>query len=115
MNTRDKEVMQEYEVLHDSIRVDFYDDALIDGDTVTIIYNGSIIATQQLLTDKPLRFYLKLDKTRKKNELIMYAENLGSIPPNTAIMIIYDGEKRYEARMSSSNTKNGTVNFILKQ
>jgi hypothetical protein len=41
----------------------------------------------------------------------MYAENLGSIPPNTALMIVRDGNKRYEVRMESSLTKSGTVTF----
>ena len=45
----------------------------------------------------------------------MYAENLGSIPPNTALMVIYDGKKRYELNISSSKTSNGVIRFKLKE
>ncbi|MEI9959262.1 MAG: hypothetical protein WDM90_23780 [Ferruginibacter sp.] len=41
----------------------------------------------------------------------MYAENLGTIPPNTALMIIYDGKKRYEINISSTKNSNGVVAF----
>ena len=58
---------------------------------------------------------LPVEKTGKSNELIMYAENLGSIPPNTALMIVYDGEKRHEINISSSKTSNGMVSFIFKR
>jgi hypothetical protein len=45
----------------------------------------------------------------------MYAENLGSIPPNTALMIVYDDNKRHEISISSSKTSNGMVRFIYKR
>jgi hypothetical protein len=44
----------------------------------------------------------------------MYADNLGSIPPNTALMVITDGEKRYEVRISSDLKKSGTIRFVHK-
>jgi len=47
--------------------------------------------------------------------LVMYAENLGSIPPNTALMIIYDGGKRYELNVNSTKNSNGMVAFKLKE
>jgi hypothetical protein len=48
------------------------------------------------------------------NELTMFAENLGSIPPNTALMIVNDGDKRYEVRITSDTQKNGTIAFVHK-
>ena len=45
----------------------------------------------------------------------MYAENLGSIPPNTALMIIYDGKKRYELNIKSTEKTNGAVSFKLQE
>jgi hypothetical protein len=52
---------------------------------------------------------------QKENELTMFADNLGSIPPNTALMLIYDGKKRYEVRLSSSLEKNATVRIRRKK
>jgi hypothetical protein len=45
----------------------------------------------------------------------MFADNLGSIPPNTALMIITDGSKRHEVRLSSNLEKNGTVRIRKKK
>ena len=50
----------------------------------------------------------------KDNELVMYAENLGAIPPNTALMKVNANSKTYEVRISSDEQKNGTVIFKLK-
>jgi type IV secretory pathway VirB9-like protein len=52
--------------------------------------------------------------TEDDNELIMYAENLGSIPPNTALMIVTVGDKRYEVNISSTEQTNGAVRFRYK-
>jgi len=48
------------------------------------------------------------------NELVMYAENLGTIPPNTALMVVTDGTKRYEVRITSDLKKSGAIHFIHK-
>jgi len=44
--------------------------------------------------------------------MIMVGENLGSIPPNTALMIVNAGEKRYQVYLASDNKKNAMVRFI---
>jgi hypothetical protein len=48
------------------------------------------------------------------NELIMVAENLGSIPPNTSYMVAIVGEKRYEARLESTEGSSAMVRFLKK-
>ena len=49
------------------------------------------------------------------NEIAMFADNLGSIPPNTALMIVYDGKERHEVRISSTLKNNGTVRIRRKK
>lgn len=115
LEKRDKQLVREIPVDHDSITVTLYDNGIIDGDTVTLIYNDKILATHRMLTDKPQTFTIKIAPGNSRNELVMYAENLGSIPPNTALMVIYDGEKRYELNVSSSKTTNGAVSFRLRE
>ena len=60
-------------------------------------------------------FTIKINPGNSRNELVMYAENLGSIPPNTALMVIYDGDKRYEINVNSNKTTNGAVSFRLRE
>jgi hypothetical protein len=45
----------------------------------------------------------------------MFADNLGSIPPNTALMIVSDGVKEHQIRLSSSLDKNATIRIKRKK
>jgi len=72
------------------------------------------LTTNQSLTDKPLTFWIKI-APGSRNELVMYAENLGSIPPNTAMMVIYDGQNRYELNIKSTEKTNGSISFKLRE
>jgi len=115
LEKRDKDVVKEFLVDNDSISITLYDNGVVDGDSITLIYNDSILTTHKLLTDKPLTFYIKIARGNSRNELVMYAENLGSIPPNTALMVIYDGKKRYELNIKSTEKTNGAVSFKLRE
>jgi Concanavalin A-like lectin/glucanases superfamily len=115
LEKRNNELVKQIVVEHDSVSVTLYDNGEIDGDSVTLIYNNKIITTHQRLSDKPITFILKVEPGNNRNELVMYAENLGSIPPNTALMVIYDGKKRYELNISSTKDSNGVVAFRLKE
>ena len=44
----------------------------------------------------------------------MVAENLGSIPPNTALIVVYAGNKRYELFSSASLEENAVLVFEYK-
>jgi len=115
LEKRKNDLVKQITVDHDSISVTLYDNGIIDGDSITLIYNDKILVSHQLLTDKPLTFYIKIAPGNSRNELVMYAENLGSIPPNTALMVIYDGNKRYELNVSSTDKTNGVVTFKLRE
>jgi hypothetical protein len=115
LEKRNNELVKQILVDHDSISVTLYDNGEIDGDSVTLIYNNKIITTHQLLSARPITFKIKVQPGNSSNELVMYAENLGSIPPNTALMVIYDGYKRYEINISSTKNSNGVVSFKLKE
>jgi hypothetical protein len=115
LEKRNNNLIKEFTVDHDSISVTLYDNGIVDGDSITLIYNDSILTTHKMLTEKPLTFWIKIKPGNQRNELQMYAENLGSIPPNTALMIIYDGNKRYEVNIKSTEKSNGSVSFKLRE
>jgi hypothetical protein len=56
-----------------------------------------------------------LDSTKEYNEVSMYAENLGLIPPNTALMVISDGKSKFNIRVSSNLEKSGTIRIKRKK
>ena len=86
-----------------------YDNGEIDGDTITVYDNNQVIAWKKGLTDKPITLNIKADENTPVHEFVMVADNLGSIPPNTALMIITTGGKRYQLYISSDKQKNARV------
>ena len=112
---RENVITQEIEVKSDSLRIDIYDNGEIDGDMVSLFYNQQLILNNQKLTHKSIQLDVLLDTTKGVNEVSMFAENLGLIPPNTALMIIHDGKDHYEVTLSSSLEKNATVRIKRKK
>lgn len=112
---RTKSLIKTLEISQDKFTVDFYDNGAVDGDSITVFYNGKIIVSHLGLTEKPASFTLSIDKSLPYNELVMYAENLGTIPPNTALMVVKDGVKQYEVNITSDTERSGTIRFHYKK
>ena len=100
-------------VKNKKISVDLYDDGDVDNDIVSVYFNGVAVVSKKSLSTKPLSLTLNIEPD-KPNELILFAENLGNIPPNTALMIINDGPNRHEVRLSADLKNNAAVKFELK-
>lgn len=112
---RENVVNNEIEVASDSLKIDFYDNGEVDGDSISIFLNNKLMAFHQKLSTKPVHFDIVLDSLQKINDLTMFAENLGFISPNTALMVINDGAKRYDIRLSSNLEKNATIKIKRKK
>jgi hypothetical protein len=112
---RENVLIEEIEVDSDSLKIDFYDNGEIDGDSISVFFNQQLMAFSQKLSTRSLHFNIALDPSKELNELSMFADNLGAIPPNTALMIITDGEKKHEVRLSSNLEKNATVRLKRKK
>jgi hypothetical protein len=108
-------VSKEIEVASDSVRLSFYDNAEVDGDSISVFFNGKLVLAHQGLTERAFNVYVQLDSTREINEVSMFAENLGKYPPNTALMVISDGDKRYETFLSSDFKGNATIRLKLRR
>ncbi len=112
---RKKEIMNEIEVESDSLRIDVYDNGEIDGDIISVFYNEGLILNNIRLTHKSIHIDVVLDSTREYNEVSMYAENLGLIPPNTALMVVNDGKNKFNIRLSSNLETNATIRIKRKK
>ena len=112
---REKFIADEIIVESDSLQIDFYDNGEIDGDSISIFFNDKLFASNQKLSAKAIHLNIGLDTTKEVNEISMFADNLGSIPPNTALMLVYDGKKRYEIRLSSTLQNTGTLRIRRKK
>ena len=98
----------------DSLTLTLYDNGEVDGDTVSVLLNGKTILSKQRLSTNAITktIYITPD-LGDSLQLIMYAENLGSLPPNSGLLIIKDGRDRYEIRFAGDLTKNAAI--ILKR
>lgn len=89
-----------------------YDNAEVDGDSISIFYNGRLLMNHMRLTEKPIKVDLDLDENTSLHSLVIFAENLGSIPPNTALIIFTDADgKRYELFSRSDLSENAELVF----
>jgi hypothetical protein len=113
LQPRQKEVVKTVTVNTSDIKIDFYDNAEIDHDTITVLINDKLLLYRQMLTDRPLTIHFNaLPGTQY--ELVMYADNLGDIPPNTALMMVTAGSEKFEVFMSSTEEKSAAVRFVYK-
>ena len=111
---RGNEILKTIEITNENFMVTLYDNGAVDGDSISLFYNGKLILSHKMLSEKPITLNLDATTNHAVNELTMYAENLGTIPPNTALMVVTDGDSRYEVRISSDLKKSGTIRFIHK-
>ncbi|MBX2887982.1 MAG: hypothetical protein KF829_04955 [Ferruginibacter sp.] len=109
---RKLELIKTIQVQHPEIKVVVYDNGVVDGDSISLYFNKKLILSNLRLCDKGYTVTLPIDREKNVNELVMHAENLGTIPPNTAIMLVLDGDKRYEVRISSDLSKSGAIHFV---
>lgn len=115
LTNRKAELVKEIKVDTGIIKIDFYDNGQIDGDTISVYVNNMPSVSNKRLTTKPVSITMKIDLKRTEQELIMVGENMGSIPPNTALMIVYAGDKRYQLYLTSDEQKNAMVRFIYEK
>ena len=99
----------------DTIRVVLYDNGEIDGDSVSLYMNNELILQHLRLTADPKVLMVPIDKSLPVNRLILFAENLGKLPPNTALMEVTVHGKTYELFLSTDYKRNASVEFALQE
>jgi hypothetical protein len=115
LKTRENALVKKIETEASEIKIELYDNGEIDGDTISVYHNNTLIRSHMRLSQKPISITFAVDPSQPHHEIIMVAENLGSIPPNTSVMIINTPRNRYEVFISSSEQKNAKVIFDLKK
>lgn len=110
IDSRTIETVKSVNIKNDSLVLTLYDNGEIDGDTVSVLLNGNVIWPLQGLTARGNSKTIYLTPEMGDSlELIMYAENLGSIPPNTGLLVVHDGDNAYEIRFSGDLQKNAAI------
>jgi hypothetical protein len=115
LKTRENALVKRIETEAGEIKMEIYDNGQIDGDSVTIYHNNTLIKSHMRLSQKPITITIDVDASQPHHEIIMVADNLGTIPPNTSVMIITTATNRYELFISSNEQKNAKVVFDLRK
>lgn len=114
LQPRSKELVKTFIVSSAEVRMDFYDNAEIDNDTITVLLNGKLLLYRKMLTAKPQTISMR-PFPGTDYEIVMYADNLGTIPPNTALLVITAGASKYEVRLASSEQKSASVKIRFEK
>ena len=114
LTTRKNELVSTLEINDKNVVVKIYDNGEIDDDTISVYLDNKLVLSKKRLTASALVLNLKMDENNSEHELVMVAENLGRIPPNTSLMIVESGDKRFDVRITSTEQKNAMVRFRYK-
>lgn len=98
-----------------TIKVSLFDNGQIDGDTVTVLHNNSVVSSRLGVTGNPYKFEIAIDPEHPRHEVVLIAHNVGSIPPNTAVVIIEAGDKTYRLTASTDLNKNSVIIFEYRE
>jgi hypothetical protein len=100
--------------MNDSLVLSLFDNGVIDGDTVTVLINGNVVWPMVGLLERSANKTVYLTPEMGDSiSVVMYAENLGSIAPNTGLLVVRDGNTNHEIRFSGDLKKNSAI--ILKR
>jgi hypothetical protein len=107
--------IKEIKVDTGTLKLDFYDNAEIDGDSISVTVNNKTVVSHQRLGIRPVSVDVKVSLDEPEQEVTMVGENLGTIPPNTALLIVTAGQKRYQLFLASNGKKNAQVRFVYER
>lgn len=111
---RKNTVIQRIPVSVRNITLNIFDNAEVDGDSISVYYNNKLLVANRGLTEKAIVVQLMLDEKATQHEIVLFAHNLGSIPPNTARIVVNAGDQRFELSSSASLTENAVLLFEYK-
>jgi len=106
---RASKVVQHIYIDGDSIKIALYDNGEVDQDSVTLFFDDAVILNRYMISEKAKELTIAVPNDGKEHSLELFAHNLGTIPPNTALIIITTGKKRFELRASYDLSTNAQI------
>jgi hypothetical protein len=112
---RENKLVKQVIVNSPSISIDLYDNGTIDNDTIMIFDNKILLLDNKRLSYKATHFEVNFNKDNNRHEIIIVAHNLGTVAPNTALMVVKDGNSRQEIYITSTLSVNAMIIFEQKK
>lgn len=89
--------------------IDLYDNGTIDNDTIIVYDNKKLLVSKKRLSYKAIHLEFNLSEVMNEHEIIIVAHNMGTVPPNTALLVLKDGDRRQELFITSTNKINAKI------
>ena len=112
---RENPLVQTITTTAQNVTLKIYDNGEIDDDTISVYLDKKLVLAHQRLSASALLVNIKMNDDDNVHEVVMVADNLGRIPPNTSLMIVYAGDRRYEVRITSDKQQNAVVRFVYRK
>jgi hypothetical protein len=110
---RKEHLQQTIDNIHsDSLVLSFYDNGVVDGDVISVYVNGQPVISNTRLTSVATKKTIYVGGM-KELKLLLVAESLGSIPPNTGLLMIRDSDKNYQVNFTADMQTNASI--VLKK
>jgi hypothetical protein len=113
LNTTPRKV-REITVRNEKLQLQLNDYSQVDNDTVSVYLNRSPIAQNIWISKRAAVVNFKIDTRISLHELLLYAENLGKIPPNTSSLLIVDGPRTHRVQIESDKQKTAAIYLRYK-
>ncbi|HWJ26225.1 MAG TPA: hypothetical protein VNS32_06760 [Flavisolibacter sp.] len=102
-------LIQTIDITSDSLQIAFYDNGVIDGDSISVYINDKNIISHNKLTATATKKTISTAGFGDEIRLVVVADNLGSIPPNTGLVVIKDGEQTYQLNFRADMQTNASI------
>ena len=96
------------------ISIDLFDNGTIDNDTVIVYDNKQLLVNKQRLSYKSIHLEFEFTDNMREHEVIIVAHNMGTVPPNTALLLFKDGKNRQEYFITSTNKINAKLLIVYE-
>lgn len=97
-----------------NITIDLFDNGTIDNDTIIVFDNKKLLVNKKRLSYKSIHLEFDFTENLREHEVIIVAHNMGSVPPNTALLLFKDGKSRQEYFITSTNKTNAKILIVYE-
>ena len=97
-----------------NISIDLFDNGTIDNDTIIVFDNKKLLVNKQRLSYKSIHLEFNFSENIREHEVIIVAHNMGTVPPNTALLLYKDGKNRQEYFITSTNKINAKILIVYE-
>jgi hypothetical protein len=97
-----------------NISIDLFDNGTIDNDTIIVFDNKKLLVNKKRLSYKSIHLEFDFTENMREHEVIIVAHNMGTVPPNTALLLYKDGKNRQEYFITSTNKINAKILIVYE-